>query len=83
MVPQRRGVGRFPLRYGREKRPTLPDEIAAWLALAELEPVEGGELVLTWQNTDDEGNTAVARGALTALDPAAAGSSSRTATRHC
>jgi uncharacterized protein YndB with AHSA1/START domain len=46
-----------------------PDEIATWLALAELELEEGGRVVLTWQNTDDEGNTAVARGRVSALDP--------------
>ena len=48
---------------------TDPDEIAAWLALAELDPTEGGAVVLTWQNTDPEGNTAVARGTVSALDP--------------
>jgi uncharacterized protein YndB with AHSA1/START domain len=48
---------------------TEPDEIAAWLALAELELEEGGRVVLTWQNTDDDGNTAVARGTVSALDP--------------
>jgi uncharacterized protein YndB with AHSA1/START domain len=48
---------------------TEPDEITAWLALAELELEEGGRVVLTWQNTDDEGNTAVARGSVSALDP--------------
>jgi uncharacterized protein YndB with AHSA1/START domain len=48
---------------------TEPDEIAAWLALADLELEEGGRVVLTWQNTDDEGNTAVARGTVSALDP--------------
>jgi uncharacterized protein YndB with AHSA1/START domain len=48
---------------------TEPDEIAAWLALAELELEEGGRVVLTWQNTDDHGNTAVARGTVSALDP--------------
>jgi uncharacterized protein YndB with AHSA1/START domain len=48
---------------------TEPDEIAAWLALAELELTEGGRVVLTWQNTDPEGNTAVARGTVSALDP--------------
>ena len=48
---------------------TDPDELAAWLALAELELVEGGRVVLTWQNTDTEGNTAVARGTVSALDP--------------
>lgn len=48
---------------------TEPAEIAAWLALAELELTEGGRVVLTWQNTDEEGNTAVARGTVSALDP--------------
>ena len=48
---------------------TEPDEIAAWLALAELDLTEGGRVVLTWQNTDEEGNTAVARGTVSALDP--------------
>jgi uncharacterized protein YndB with AHSA1/START domain len=48
---------------------TEPDEIAAWLALAEVELVEGGRVVLTWQNTDTEGNTAVARGTVSRLDP--------------
>jgi uncharacterized protein YndB with AHSA1/START domain len=47
---------------------TQPEELAKWLALAELDPVEGGEVVLTWKNTDDEGNTAVARGTVTALE---------------
>jgi uncharacterized protein YndB with AHSA1/START domain len=48
---------------------TEPDEISAWLALAELDLTEGGRVVLTWQNTDPEGNTAVARGTVSALDP--------------
>ena len=48
---------------------TEPDEIAAWLALAELELTEGGRVVLSWQNTDPDGNTAVARGTVSALDP--------------
>jgi len=48
---------------------TEPGEIAAWLALAELDLTEGGRVVLTWQNTDTEGNTAVARGTVTALNP--------------
>ena len=47
---------------------TEPDEIAAWLALAELDLRPGGRVVLTWQNTDEEGNTAVARGTVSALD---------------
>jgi uncharacterized protein YndB with AHSA1/START domain len=48
---------------------TEPAEMAKWLALAELDLREGGSVVLTWQNTDDEGNTAVARGTVSALDP--------------
>jgi uncharacterized protein YndB with AHSA1/START domain len=48
---------------------TEPDEIGAWLALAELDLTEGGRVVLTWQNTDADGNTAVARGTVSALDP--------------
>jgi uncharacterized protein YndB with AHSA1/START domain len=49
---------------------TEPDEIAGWLARAdELELVEGGRVVLTWQNTDLEGNTATARGTVSRLDP--------------
>jgi uncharacterized protein YndB with AHSA1/START domain len=48
---------------------TEPDEIEKWLAVAELDLGEGGRVVLTWQNTDDQGNTAVARGTVSALDP--------------
>jgi uncharacterized protein YndB with AHSA1/START domain len=48
---------------------TEPSEMEKWLALAELDLVEGGGVVLTWQNTDDDGNTAVARGTVSALDP--------------
>jgi uncharacterized protein YndB with AHSA1/START domain len=74
---ERRGthqVIRFERRIGHPvervwRALTEPDEIAAWLALAELELEEGGRVVLTWQNTDDEGNRAVARGTVSALDP--------------
>jgi uncharacterized protein YndB with AHSA1/START domain len=74
---ERRGehqVIRFERRLGHPvervwRALTEPDEIAAWLALAELELEEGGRVVLTWQNTDDEGNTSVARGTVSALDP--------------
>jgi uncharacterized protein YndB with AHSA1/START domain len=49
---------------------TEPGEIAAWLARADpLELEVGGRVVLTWQNTDPEGSTAVAHGPVTALDP--------------
>jgi uncharacterized protein YndB with AHSA1/START domain len=74
---ERRGehqVIRFERRLGHSvervwRALTQPDEIASWLALAELELEEGGRVVLTWQNTDDEGNTAVARGTVSALEP--------------
>ena len=74
---ERRGdlrVIRFERRLGHPvervwRALTEPGEIAAWLALAELDLVEGGDVVLTWQNTDPEGNTAVARGTVSALDP--------------
>ena len=48
---------------------TEPGEIAEWLALAELDLTEGGRVVLSWQNTHPDGNSAVARGTVTALDP--------------
>ena len=74
---ERRGdhqVIRFERRLGHPvervwRALTEPDEIAAWLALAELELREGGRVVLRWQNTDEDGNTAVARGTVSALDP--------------
>ena len=74
---ERRGdhqVIRFERRLGHPvervwRALTEPDEIAAWLALAELELHEGGRVVLRWQNTGEEGNTAVARGTVSALDP--------------
>jgi uncharacterized protein YndB with AHSA1/START domain len=48
---------------------TEPGELAKWLALAELDLREGGAVDLTWQNTDEDGNTATARGIVSALDP--------------
>ena len=69
-----RHVIRFHRRLGHPiervwRAITEPDEMAKWLAVTELDLVEGGRVVLTWQNTDDEGNTAVARGTVSALDP--------------
>jgi uncharacterized protein YndB with AHSA1/START domain len=46
-----------------------PAELRKWLAVAEIDPVEGGDVVLRWQNTDDEGNRAIARGTVTAVEP--------------
>jgi uncharacterized protein YndB with AHSA1/START domain len=73
---ERRGTRRV-IRFQRRLRHpvervwralTDADELAAWLALAELDPVEGGRVVLTWQNSDAEGNTAVARGTVSVIE---------------
>jgi len=49
---------------------TEPDRIRQWLASAdELDLREGGAVVLRWLNTDDEGNTAIARGTVSVVDP--------------
>lgn len=70
--------GRTVLRFERQLRHpvervwqalTEPSEISGWLAEAKLDPVEGGQVELRWLNTDDEGNTAVARGIVTRYEP--------------
>jgi uncharacterized protein YndB with AHSA1/START domain len=48
---------------------TEPAELIGWLAEAELDQVEGGRVVLRWQNSDEEGNQAVLHGTITELDP--------------
>jgi len=48
---------------------TDPDRLLDWLAAAEIDLTEGGSVVLRWQNTDTEGNSAVARGTIIRLDP--------------
>jgi uncharacterized protein YndB with AHSA1/START domain len=62
---------------------TEPDELAGWLAQAELELAEGGSLVLRWQNRvteedaerygielpEDDPGPPVVRGTVTQLDP--------------
>jgi SAM-dependent methyltransferase/uncharacterized protein YndB with AHSA1/START domain len=61
---------------------TEPDELAGWLALAEIEPREGGRVVLTWQNpvTEEQaeryrieglepGVERTARGTVTRVEP--------------
>jgi uncharacterized protein YndB with AHSA1/START domain len=48
---------------------TEPAEIVQWLAEAQLELGEGGNVTLRWLNSDQEGNTAVARGTVRAVDP--------------
>jgi uncharacterized protein YndB with AHSA1/START domain len=67
--------GRDVLRYERRlshpvdrvwQAITEPEEIVQWLGEAELEPVEGGTVVLRWLNTPE---LTVARGTVTAFDP--------------
>jgi uncharacterized protein YndB with AHSA1/START domain len=48
---------------------TEPSELRGWLADADLELVEAGRVQLRWLNTDDAGDSAVADGTVTALDP--------------
>jgi uncharacterized protein YndB with AHSA1/START domain len=49
---------------------TEPDEMRRWWAAAdELELRQGGRFTIRWLNTDEEGNTAIARGTVSAVDP--------------
>ena len=49
---------------------TEPDELAAWLARATLDPVVGGSVELRWQNAEGGSQEPpVARGTVTAYDP--------------
>jgi uncharacterized protein YndB with AHSA1/START domain len=49
---------------------TEPERIREWLASAdELELREGGAVVLRWLNSDEQGNVAIARGTVSAVDP--------------
>lgn len=48
---------------------TEPTQLAAWLADADIDLVQGGHVELRWQNTDQDGNSAVARGTITRLEP--------------
>jgi uncharacterized protein YndB with AHSA1/START domain len=77
-VLERAADGRQMLRYERRlAHPiervwaalTEPAQLAAWLADADIELVEGGRVELRWQNTDQDGNQAVARGSITRLEP--------------
>ena len=70
--------GRHVLRYERRlahpiervwAAVTDPAELRGWLAEAEVDLAAGGRVRLRWLNTDDEGNTAIATGRVTALDP--------------
>lgn len=48
---------------------TEPEQLAAWLAEADIELAAGGRVELRWLNTDQDGNQAVARGTITTLEP--------------
>jgi uncharacterized protein YndB with AHSA1/START domain len=48
---------------------TDPGEIVGWLAEADVDLREGGEVELRWLNTDDEGNQAVMHATITRLEP--------------
>lgn len=48
---------------------TEPEQLEKWLAEADLDLIEGGSIELRWQNTDEHGNSAVARGEITRLEP--------------
>jgi uncharacterized protein YndB with AHSA1/START domain len=74
---ERRG-DRTVLRYERRlahpvervwRALTEPGELAGWLAEAEVEPRLGGRIVLRWLNTDEQGDSAVARGTITRFEP--------------
>jgi uncharacterized protein YndB with AHSA1/START domain len=69
--------GQYVLRYERHlDHPvdkvwaalTDPGELIGWLAEADVDLVEGGRVVLRWQNTDDQGNRAVMHATITRLD---------------
>lgn len=70
--------GRHVMRYERRLAHSIervwaaitePGELRGWLADADIELVEGGLVELRWLNTDDEGNSAVANGRVSAVDP--------------
>ncbi len=48
---------------------TSPAEIVEWLAVAEIDPVPGGRVQFRWLNTDLDGEKAIARGVVTAIEP--------------
>jgi uncharacterized protein YndB with AHSA1/START domain len=48
---------------------TDPEQLRGWLAEADLEPERGGRVELRWLNTDEEGNSAVARGTVARWEP--------------
>jgi uncharacterized protein YndB with AHSA1/START domain len=71
--------GGYRLRFERRLRHPIekvwaavsePERLREWLAAAtELDPHAGGAIELHWQNTDLEGNHAVARGHITEFSP--------------
>lgn len=75
---ERMGDGKRVLRFERRlAQPiervwaalTEPEQLAAWLADADIDLVEGGRVELRWLNTNERGERAVARGTITGLEP--------------
>jgi uncharacterized protein (TIGR02246 family) len=48
---------------------TTPAALTSWWGEAELDLAQDGKFVMSWLNTDDEGNRAVLHGTITALEP--------------
>ena len=49
---------------------TEAGQLVHWWGEVQLDLVKGGEFIMSWLNTDDEGNRAVMHGTITALEPA-------------
>ncbi len=48
---------------------TEPRQLARWWGEAKVDLVRGGQFVMRWLNTDDEGSAAVMHGTITAIEP--------------
>jgi uncharacterized protein YndB with AHSA1/START domain len=48
---------------------TSPGELSGWWGDAEVELVEGGQFVMRWRNTDEQGNSPVMHATITRLEP--------------
>ncbi len=49
---------------------TEAGQLVHWWGEVQLDLVKGGDFIMSWLNTDDEGNRAVMHGTITALEPA-------------
>jgi uncharacterized protein YndB with AHSA1/START domain len=66
------------LRYERRYRHSIervwsaitsPDELFRWWGKVDIDLVEGGKVVVAWQNSDVDGEQAIMHAVITALDP--------------